>query len=492
MRSSRLSLITREGGEMETIDLESISINGLSELVRKRELSPVEIIKATLHRIERYDGELKAFITVLSEEALDCAKKAEASIVRGDYTGPLHGIPIGLKDIIFTKGIRTTCGSKILADFIPREDATVVNRLKKAGAIIIGKLNCHEFAYGATSINPHYGTPKNPWNGRCIPGGSSGGSAVAVGSSLCLGALGTDTGGSVRIPSALCGIVGLKPTYGRVSNYGVYPLSWSQDHVGPMTKTVKDAAILLGSIAGHDPRDHTSSSVPVPDYLSIREDVRGLRAGVLSDYYFETCDTEVRASVLKALDILKDVGILIEEITIPHLRHATTAGIVIQLPEATSQHEKYLKGSQSKDYGEDVRGRLKTGVLVTATQYVKAQRVRTVIHNEFLKAFERVDVLVTPALPIVAPRIDQDAITISGKGETVRSALTRLMRPYNLAGIPAIVLPCGFSQSGLPMALQIAGRPFEETTILAVAQAYEKQTPWHEKRPSIKAPGDSV
>jgi aspartyl-tRNA(Asn)/glutamyl-tRNA(Gln) amidotransferase subunit A len=470
---------------MGSIDLESTTIHGLSDLVRKREISPVEVIEATLQRIEKYDADLKAFITVLSEESLECAKKAEASIARGDYIGPLHGIPIGLKDIIFTEGIRTTCGSKILADFIPPEDATVMNRLKKAGAIIVGKLNLHEFAFGTTSVNPHYGTPKNPWDGRCIPGGSSGGSAVAVATSLCLGALGTDTGGSIRIPSSLCGIVGLKPTYGRVSTYGVYPLSWSLDHIGPMTKTVRDAAILLGSIAGHDPRDGTSSSLPVPDYLSIREDVRGLRAGVPKDFYFENCDTEVRDSVEKALDILKDVGILIEEVSIPHLRHATTAGLVILLAEATSQHENYLTGSQREDYGKDVRRLLKTGVFITATQYLKAQRIRSVIRKEFLKAFELVDVLVTPGLPVVAPKLDQDSIAVLGKKETVRSALTRLMRPYNLTGIPAIVIPCGFSKSGLPAALQIAGRPFEEATILAVAQAYEKHTPWHERRPSI-------
>lgn len=470
---------------MQENDLESTTIDALSELIRKREISPVEVIQAALHRIEKYDGELKTFITVTSEEALECANKAEASIARGDYIGPLHGIPIGLKDIIFTKGIRTTCGSKILADFFPQKDATVVERLKKAGAIIIGKLNSHEFAFGATSINPHYGTPRNPWNARCIPGGSSGGSGVAVATALCLGALGTDTGGSIRIPSSLCGIVGLKPTYGRVSRYGVYPLSWSQDHVGPMAKTVKDAAIVLGAIAGYDPRDPSSSPLPPSDYHAIREDVRGIRAGVPSDYYFENCDPEVRDRVTKAVDILRDGGIVIEEVSIPHLKHATTASSVILSAEAASQHENYLRGSQVEDYGKDVRALLKTGIFITATQYVKAHRVRSVIHKELLKVFELVDVLLTPGLPIVAPELQQDSVAIEGKRETVRSALTRLMRPYNLAGVPAIVVPCGFSSSGLPVALQIAGRPFEEGTILAVAQAYEKYNPWLERRPSI-------
>jgi len=470
---------------MKGIDLATITIHELSELVKKKEISPVEVTKASLWRIEKYDGELKAFITVTSEEALRRAKKAEASIVRGDYIGPLHGIPIGLKDIVFTKGTRTTCGSKILADYIPQEDATVVKRLERAGAIIVGKLNLHEFAFGATSVNPHYGTPRNPWNGQCIPGGSSGGSAVAVATSLCLGALGTDTGGSIRIPSSLCGIVGLKPTFGRVSTYGVYPLSWSQDHVGPMAKTVKDAAILLGSIAGHDPRDRASSLLPVPDYLSIAKDVNGLRVGVPSDYYFENCDTEVRDGAMKALDVMRGAGMTVEEVTIPHLRHAATAGLVILMAEAASQHENYLKGSQGKEYGRNVRGLLKTGTFITAAQYLKAQRIRSVVRKEFLKIFQAIDVLLTPGLPIVAPGLEQDSVTISGKTETVRSALTRLMRPYNLAGIPAIVIPCGFSKSGLPMALQIAGRPFEEATILAVAQAYEEQTSWHERRPSL-------
>jgi aspartyl-tRNA(Asn)/glutamyl-tRNA(Gln) amidotransferase subunit A len=428
---------------------------------------------------------LKAFITVTSKEALDSAKKAEASIVRGDYIGPLHGIPIGLKDIIFTKGIRTTCGSKILADYIPKEDATVADRLWKAGAVLLGKLNLHEFAFGATSVNPHYGTPRNPWNGQCIPGGSSGGSAVAVAASLCLGALGTDTGGSIRIPSSLCGIVGLKPTYGRVSSYGVYPLSWSQDHIGPMAKTVKDAAILLRAIAGHDPRDPASRSLPVPDYLSIREDVKGLRAGVPSDYYLENCDPEVRDSVMRAFGVLKDAGMAVVDVNIPHLRHATTAGLVILMAEATSKHEHYLKENQSKEYGRDVRRLLQTGAFITAAHYLKAQRVRSVICREFLKAFEVVDVLLTPGVPIPAPGLQQDSVTISGEIETVRSALTRLMRPYNLAGIPAMVIPCGFSRSGLPVAIQIAGRPFEEATILAVAQAYEKRTRWHERHPAM-------
>jgi aspartyl-tRNA(Asn)/glutamyl-tRNA(Gln) amidotransferase subunit A len=470
---------------MNGIDLESATIDVLSELVRKKEFSPVEITKATLQRIEKYDGELKAFITVTSKEALDSAKKAEASIVRGDYIGPLHGIPIGLKDIIFTKGIRTTCGSRILADYIPKEDATVADRLRKAGAVLIGKLNLHEFAFGATSVNPHYGTPRNPWNGQCIPGGSSGGSAVAVAASLCLGALGTDTGGSIRIPSSLCGIVGLKPTYGRVSSYGVYPLSWSQDHIGPMVKTVKDAAILLRAIAGHDPKDPASRSLPVPDYLSIREDVKGLRAGVPSDYYLENCDPEVRDSVMRAIGVLKDAGMSVVDVNISHLRHAATAGLVILMAEAASKHEHYLKGNQRKEYGRDVRGLLQTGTFITAAHYLKAQRVRSVIRKEFLKAFEIVDVLLTPGLPIPAPGLEQDSVTISGKTETVRSALTRLMRPYNLAGIPAMVIPCGFSKSGLPVALQIAGRPFEESTVLAVAQAYEKQTRWHLRRPSM-------
>jgi len=478
---------------MRDIDFESFTIHGLSELVRKREISPAEIIRATLIRIEQYDGELKAFITVLSDEALECAERAEASIVRGDYIGPLHGIPIGLKDIIYTKGSRTTCGSKILADFFPREDATVVTRLKKAGAIIVGKLNCHEFALGATSVNPHYGTPKNPWNARCIPGGSSGGSAVAVGASLCLGALGTDTGGSIRIPSSLCGTVGLKPTYGRVSTSGVYPLSWSLDHVGPMTKTVKDAAILLQSLAGHDPRDANSSSHPVPDYLSIREDVRGLRAGVPTEFYFENCDPEVRDRVMKALEVLEEAGVLIQEVSIPHLKHATTAGLVILLAEAASQHEVYLKGGQSEDYGKDVRGLLKNGTFVTATQYIKAQRVRSVMRRQQRTDPAEVKSLAIPLQPpVVAPEMEQDSFTLSGKRETARSALTRLMRPYNLTGVPAIVLPCGFSKSGLPVALQIAGRPFEEATVLAVAQAYEKQSPWHKKRPSIETPGGSA
>jgi aspartyl-tRNA(Asn)/glutamyl-tRNA(Gln) amidotransferase subunit A len=252
-----------------------------------------------------------------------------------------------------------------------------------------------------------------------------------------------------------------------------------------MAKTVKDAAILLKSIAGYDPRDPTSSSLPVPDYLSIKDDVRGLRAGIPSDYYFDNCDPEVRDRVMMAVDILRDVGIVIEQVSIPHLKHATTASSVILSAEAASQHEKYLKGSQVKDYGKDVRGLLKTGIFIAATHYVKAQRVRSIILAEFLKVFELVDVLLTPGLPIVAPEIQQDWVTIEGKRETVRSALTRLMRPYNLAGIPAIVLPCGFSKSGLPVALQIAARPFEEGTVLAVAQAYEKYNPWYERQPSI-------
>jgi len=466
------------------MNITSITISNLKEKIKAGEISLAELVQAFLNRSERLNKEINAFITILRDEALESAHRAEEEIRAGQYRGPLHGIPFALKDLFFTRGVRTTCGSKILADFVPHKDAAVVQKLHEAGAINLGKLNMHEFAFGPTSLNPHYGDVRNPWNQEHMSGGSSGGSAASVAASMALFTLGTDTGGSVRIPAACCGVVGLKPTFGRISVYGVYPLCWSLDHVGIFAKRVRDAAYVLKAIAGNDPRDVASASEEVPDYTtSLTGEIRGVRIGLLRNYYYEILDGEVRAKVDEAVKTLAELGAQVEEISIPHLEEGAAAAIIILSTEAASSLEEFHH--TRPDLGTDIRGRLDLGVLFPATAYIKAQRVRRYLQESFREAFKKVDVLVTPTLPITAPRRDATSVSIDGVSMPVVPALTRLTRLYNLLGLPAISVPCGFSQEGLPISLQIAGKPFAEATILQVAQAYEANTDWHKKEPPL-------
>lgn len=464
---------------------QSWTIESLSKALRKKEISPVEVTKACVERISSLDSKINAFITVLPEKALKTAQQMEKEIQRGIYRGPLHGIPYAAKDLFFTKGIRTTCGSKILQDFVPNYDATVISRLNSAGAILLGKLNMHEFAYGTTSVNPHYGAVRNPWDRERITGGSSGGSAAALVCSFALLTLGTDTGGSIRIPSALCGVSGLKPTFGRISKYGVYPLCWSLDHPGPMAKSVADLAIALNILAGYDPYDPFSVQKAVPNYQrGLAKDLKGIRIGVPKEYYFDHLEVEVQQAVARAIKDLKKLGAKISSISIPHLPEFSSAAFISLLAEGAACLEKWHK-TRAADLGKDVLGRLNLGVAIKATQYLQAQRIRRIAQETFREVFNKVDALITPQLPIVAPLIGQETISIGDFTEGVASALTRFTRIFNLIGLPTISIPCGFSSTGLPIGLQIVGQAFNEEGILRIGYAYQMNTSWHNRLPDF-------
>ncbi len=470
---------------MTAIDPTQWTLSSVAKAIAKKELSPVEVVRACLERIEAYDQRINAFITVLPEQAMKNARRAEREIIRGRYIGPLHGIPFAAKDLFFVKGVRNTCGSKILTDFIPKYDAAVIERLNSSGAILLGKLNMHEFANGPTSVNPHYGAVCNPWDSRRISGGSSGGSAAALTASFALLTIGTDTGGSIRIPSALCGCTGLKPTYGRISRYGVYPLCWSLDHPGPMAKTAEDIAIAMNVLSGRDRRDPGTSSELVPNYVkALRGSIERIRVGVPRGYYFDSLTPEVRISVKKAIHDLEQLGASVHSISIPNLQEAAIATSIIFFAEAAASLEKW-RVIRSADLGNDVRTRLNHGAAIPATLYLKAQRFRRMIQADFAAAFREVDIIVTPQLPITAPLFDQKDISFGNTTEPVPSALTRFTRIYNLIGIPCISVCCGFSVSGMPIGLQIASKPFSEGLILKVAHVYQVHTPWKNMSPAL-------
>jgi len=465
---------------MTTTETATLSISEASDLVRKRKLSPIELTEACLERIAALDGRLRAFITVTREDALAGAQQAAAAIARGNYKGPLHGIPIALKDLFDTAGVRTTAGSKIMGERVPAADATVTERLKAAGAILLGKLNMHEFAFGATGVNHHYGGVHNPWATDRMSGGSSSGSGAALAAGMALGALGTDTGGSIRIPSSLCGVTGLKPTYGRVSRRGVVPLSWSLDHVGPMARSAADAAVILKAIAGRDPGDGTSSDEPVPDYTKALVDARlkGVRIGVPDGFFFDNVDTESLEAIRAALFLLRDLKAQVDEVSLPHAAEAPQAVAAIMLPEALAYHRRWL-AERPDDYGEDVRGRLELAALVPAVTYVEAKRLRALICEEWrTSVFDRFDLLAVPSTPAAAPPLDDDGL------QTTLN-LTRFTGAFNLAGLPAISVPCGFTSAGLPVGLQLVGRWWEEATVLRVAHAYQQATDWHKRAPAL-------
>lgn len=470
---------------MEKLRLSSLSIGELAPLLAKRTISPSELIHDVLDRIEQLNSRLNAYVYFDPATARRDALQAEKEILRGRYKGPLHGIPISLKDNILTAGIPTTAGSRILGNHIPSEDAFIVRRLRKAGAIMIGKVNLSEFAYGTETNNPRFGQTRNPWDTRRIPGGSSGGGAAATAAFLCPASIGTDTGGSIRIPSALCGIVGLKPTFGRVSCQGVIALAPSLDHVGPLTRSVMDAAIVLSAIAGHDPQDELSVRNPVPDYRSqAGEELTGLRVGVPREFFFDILDAEIEAAVRAAGVTLQRLNVHLEEISLPHLPDSETASTHLTYAEATSFHESagYFPAHAS-EYAPDVCGRLEEGAHVLATDYLRALAVRRLIRKDFHQALTQVDAVLVPTVTTTAPLIDQKNVTIRSHKLSARSALVRLTRPSNLTGLPAITLPCGLTQEGLPIGLQLIGRPFEEATILQLAHGFEAATAWHRQHP---------
>ncbi len=468
---------------MNTGDLCLQTIADQARLIHSKEISPVEAVTSALRQIDRFNETLNAYITVMPEEALDAARKAEEEIAGGRDRGPLHGIPMAVKDLFHTKGIRTTGGSKILKDFVPDEDATAVTRLKEAGAVILGKTNMHEFAFGPVNTNPHYGDAHNPWDLNRVTGGSSGGSGAAVAARMGGAALGSDTGGSIRIPAALCGVFGFKPTYGRVSRYGVLPLAWSLDHVGPLTQTAEDAAIVLAAIAGWDPKDPSSSREPVPEYRAgLAQGASALRIAVLREYLALPMEPEVMAGFQRALEVLKEAGIRVEEISLPEIEQAAGAAMAILYAEAAAYHEKYYC-TRSKDYGSDVRERLEMGFLVAATDYINGQRIRSQLMERFCSVFGSYDALICPTEQVTAPRLDQDWIRIGKKREARGAVLPRLTRLFNLTGLPAASVPCGFASNGLPFAFQVVGAPFAEGMVLRIAHAYQERTDWHKKMP---------
>ena len=470
---------------MEALELCYMSAGELSRHIRDRRVSPVEVIDAHLARIEATEPTLNSFITLLPEHARDAARRAEAQIQAGNYRGPLHGIPVGLKDLFDTAGVRTTSGSRILDNFIPQEDCTVAARFQQAGAILLGKLNMHQFAYGPTGENFDYGHMHNPWNPELVTGGSSGGSGSAAAAGQCTITMGSDTGGSVRIPAALCGIVGLKPTYGLVSRAGLTPLSWCLDHPGPMVRTVEDAALTMNVIAGHDPRDPATTTRELPDYTAnLNGSVEGLRIGVVREYFEAPLDTEIAAAVRAAIAQLSEMGATVTDVSLPMFADAQAISGTILMSEAAAYHRDLLARDGAK-LTPSVRLRLEAGLFVTAADYLKAQQARARFNYEMSQLFQDVDLLAGPSEPITAPPTLAAEVSIGESTVGTTGALTQYTRPYNISGTPAISLPCGFSYSGMPIGLQLAGRPFEEATVLRAAHAYEQVTDWHGRRPPV-------
>lgn len=462
-------------------ELHYLTIGEAAPLIASGDLSPVELTRAYLDRIEAIDDRLDSYVTLTPELALSQARQAEAKIRAGNYRGPLHGVPIALKDLYDTAGIKTTAMSRVTPDRVPDVDATTVAKLYHAGVVLLGKLAMHEFALGGPDFTSLFPPARNPWNTEHMPGGSSSGSGAAVAAGLCMGALGSDTGGSIRGPASMCGIVGIKPTFGRVSNYGVVPLSWSQDHCGPMTWTVEDTAIMLQAIAGYDPKDPTTADVPVPDYLAaLRDGVRGLTVGVPREYFYEEApgvDVQVIEAAERALETLSELGAEIKDVTIPHIKYAQAANQVIMMSEAYSFHEANLK-NRRHDYGDMVRNRFLLGGLLSASDYNQALRVRRVIKDEMADALHQADVLVTPTYASPAPKIEGYA----GGTTLTQPSFTG---PFNVSGLPAVSTPSGLSSDGLPMGLQVVGRPFDEATALRVAYAYEQTSRFIDRRPPV-------
>jgi aspartyl-tRNA(Asn)/glutamyl-tRNA(Gln) amidotransferase subunit A len=458
------------------------SIAEAGRLLRRKEISPLDLVNAALARIERWNPELNAFLTVVEKRARREAGMVERETRRGKWRGPLHGIPISLKDNLCTRGIRTTAGSKILADFIPKQDSEVAARLARAGAILLGKTNMHEFAYGITTDNPHYGAAHNPWAKDRIPGGSSGGSAIAVATGMGFGSFGTDTGGSIRIPAALCGVVGLKPTFGLVSVEGVIPLAETFDHAGPIARNVGDTCVLLEAIADRYPKGATP-----PDYRKLRKGRRQpFRLGWPKEYFFDRVDDELLKLFEGAAIVFRSMGIRVEEVSLKLPGESAEPSTNIALAEARHYHESQgYYPARATDYGEDVRHRLEMGEKVRAVDYLRAIAWKRELTKEFDTAFERFDAILAPASPIAAPDIGEKEVTVGGEMETVRSALVRVNRPANFTGHPAISIPCGFTREGLPAGLQLMGPRWGEARLLSIALAYEDATEWRKRHPML-------
>ena len=477
-------------------------IHELTDAYRRGELTPTAVAEAYLARIGALDGRVGAYLTVVREQALATARESEHRWRAGKPLGPLDGVPLALKDVLCTRGVRTTCGSKMLETFVPPYDATVVERLRAAGAVILGKTNMDEFAMGSSTEHSAFHPTRNPWDLARVPGGSSGGSAAAVAGGLAAGAFGSDTGGSIRQPAAFCGVVGMKPTYGRVSRYGLVALASSLDQIGPFAQDVKDAALLLGAVAGHDRRDSTSIAAPVPDYMAeLTKGVAGLTLGLPDEYFIDGMDPDVERAVREAIEVLKGLGAQVERVSLPTTRHSLAAYYLILPAEASSNLARYdgvkfglrVPGrdlvemesrTRAAGFGAEVKRRIMLGTYALSAGYYdayygKAQSVRTLVRREFAAAFARVDLNVAPTTPNVAFKHGE-------KEDPLSMYLNDIFTiPGNLSGIPGVSVPCGFSVAGLPIGLQVLGRPLDEARVLRAAYAYEQATPWRGRRPDL-------
>jgi len=488
------------------LELYDLTIHELHEKLKKKEITSLDLTEAFLKRIDAVEGKIKAYITLTKEDAIKQAREADKRISSGKDITPLTGVPISVKDIFCTKGILTTCASKILNNFIPPYDATVVKKLKRAGAVILGKNNMDEFAMGSSTENSAFFITKNPWDAKRVPGGSSGGSAASVSAGECAGSIGTDTGGSIRQPASCCGIVGLKPTYGRVSRYGMIAFASSLDQAGPLTKDIQDCAIMLNIMAGYDPQDVTSIDTPAPDYTkALTKDIKGLRIGIPKEYLIKGLDSDVEKAVKEAIEVLKKQGTFVVDVSLPHTDYAIAVYYLVATAEASSNLARYdgvKYGHRAKDkknlmdmycktrdegFGSEVKRRIMLGTYSLSAGYYdayykKASLVRTLIKKDFEEAFTKCDVILTPTAPTPTFKI----------GEKTADPLTMYLSDIftiscNLAGIPGLSLPCGFTKDNLPIGLQILGKPFDESTVLKTAYAYEQATDWHKKRPSIQS-----
>jgi aspartyl-tRNA(Asn)/glutamyl-tRNA(Gln) amidotransferase subunit A len=475
---------------MTGAELVAMTISEVAPKIESGEISPVELTEAALAHLDRMQPVLNSFITILHDEAMNEAREQEAALMRGEYLGPLHGIPIGIKDNIAVAGIRATVGSKVLANHVSEEDALVVSRCKQAGAIILGKENMEEFAAGSTSNNIHYGPVHNPWNLDHIPGGSSGGGGANVASGVTFASLGTDLGGSVRGPANFCGIVGMKQTFGRVSQRGLMVTSFNGDHIGPLTRSVRDSALVLQAIAGFDPLDPSTVPVPVPDFSeSLGEGLRGLTMGVPSNYYFDLMEPEVETAVRQAINALEELGVEAREVSIPSMEYFGALRIAA-MADGIVAHEPYLERGR-EDYGPTVLYRTLAGQFVLGRDYSKAMKVQRIIKEDYARVLQDVDFLVTPSSPVAAWRIDTETVTLAGTEYPVRGpggGMTgRCTSPSNATGLPAMSVPCGFTQDGLPIGVQLIGRPFDEQLLYRVAHGYEAVSPSRHRTPPVVA-----
>jgi aspartyl-tRNA(Asn)/glutamyl-tRNA(Gln) amidotransferase subunit A len=465
---------------MSGSELPFLTITEMAAAFRKKDLSPVEVTQAMLDRIERLDPKVHAFITVTGERSVEQAKQAEQALTQGKDSGPLQGVPVALKDLYATKGIRTTAHSKVLLDHVPEEDATATRQLHEAGSVLLGKLAMHEFAFGTPGMDTPFEPARNPWDMARVTGGSSSGSGAALAAGLCFGALGSDTGGSIRSPAALCGIAGIKPTYGRVSRHGVIPLSWTLDHAGPMARCVADCALLLQAIAGYDPKDPASTDVPVPDYsANLDLGIHGLRVGVPRDWFYEGdgTDPEVLTAFDEAVGVLESLGARVVPLHAKPFIAARAVLMPIMIAEAYAYHEQTLK-VRPLDLGREVRNRAREGAFLSAADYINAQRARTVIATQMQEILAEVDV-------VASPTASQPAEKFGEQDPEKRYRVPSYTPVYNLTGLPAMSIPCGFTSAGLPIGLQLAGRAFDEAMVLRVASAYESATTWQTRHPTI-------